>query len=253
MPSKTMLMLTLLFILTAGMIFAETADLNYGVKAGFNLAQHYAPNMKEDVYKVNTGMRPGIMAGAWLDMEILPHLALGYELLYTQKGSNESISVLKIEEGEGNWVDLEKPAQMHVKYQLDYLELPILLKIKTFERGRFSMTALTGTAFSYKVHSHHELDGTVYFYEGEDSLGVPEYSEIPISQQSGLKYVNSFDYSFVYGTALSYSGKVKLTAEFRFTLGWDYLQLPTFSMSDVEMEPVELRNQTYSLIIVCEF
>ena len=177
-----------------------------------------------------------------MELEVLPHFSLGYELLYSMKGSRESVAVLEVE-GE----PLAKPAQMELRYDLDYLEMPFLLKVKTFARGPASLQAIAGTAFAYKVRSHHELDGTFYLPDGDD------FSEVPVHQESGLKEANPFDFSLIYGAAFQYAGKLKLSAELRVTFGWDYLQLPTFSIEDVETEPVELRNQTYSALIGIAF
>lgn len=78
------------------MVGAQTA-LSYGAKMGFNLAQHYGTKVVDEGFGVETGMRPGLSAGAWLDLEILPNFALGYELIYTMKGSKEKITFTTIE------------------------------------------------------------------------------------------------------------------------------------------------------------
>lgn len=239
--------LALLLLLLPALLPGQAARLDYGLKTGFNLALHYAPNADQDVYKVKPGARPGFIAGPWLEMKVLPHFAIGYELLYTQKGSRIGISVLKVEDEFGNWEPLARPAKIQVDYNLDYLELPVLMKVKTLDRGKLSLTGIFGTAFAYKVRSHHELSGRVYLTADVDDPGTA------LEQESDLAYVNSFDYSMVYGTALRYQGKFDLSAEIRMTLGWDYLLLPTFEMDDVEVEPAELRNQTYSAILSIKF
>lgn len=219
-------------------LFARGIPTEYGAKLGFNLAQHYGTKVDESEYRVKAGMRPGVSAGVFMNYAILYDLRLGYELLYTQKGSREKITILSME-GE----ELVRPAVMDVKYDLDYLELPIMLRLRTYATSKLDIEAVTGTAMSLKVHGHHELDGTVYLPDGDD------FSAIPISEESSLSGVNQFDYSFVYGAAVYYRGKPDISAEFRFTLGWDYQSLPTFSLSD----PVELRNQTYSLMLGVRF
>lgn len=230
--------LTALFILCAGILSAQSTTFHWGLKAGANLAQHYAPKPQDNEYKVKARMRAGAIAGAYLDMQILPNLTLGYELLYSMKGSREDIQILAME-GE----TLAKPARMNVEYDLDYLEFPVLLKINTVSYGKLQMQAITGTAMSLKLHGAHRLDGTIYIPNGDD------YDVILISEQSDLPGINIFDYSFVYGSALIYKGAMEASLELRFTLGWDYLQLPTFSLS----EQVELRNQTYSAILSIKF
>ncbi|MFO8144520.1 MAG: outer membrane beta-barrel protein [Candidatus Syntrophosphaera sp.] len=233
----------LLVIFSFVAMLAADTTISYGAKLGFNLAQHYGTKVDEDDFGVETGMRPGLSAGAWLDLGILPNFTLGYELLYTMKGSREKITIKKMEI-DGEIQELSKPAVMNVKYHLDYLELPILLKVKVVDKGTWSFNAITGTAMGLKIKGWHQLDGMVYFPSG-DSL----YSEIPIFEESRLEEVNMFDYSFIYGSEFKLHSRIPLSVEFRFTLGWDYLALPTYQF----FEPAQLRNQTYSLMLGTKF
>ena len=225
-------------LLALGQLFAETTPVEFGTKVGFNLAQHYGTKVDETEFQVKAKLRPGIVAGVYMNYRLLDNLRLGYELLYSMKGSREQITAYMLE-GE----TLARPAIMNVRYDLDYLEIPVALRIRTISTPRLSLEAITGTAMSLKIHGHHELDGTVYLPDGDG------FDEIPIVEESDLASVNMFDYSFIYGAALQYHGKLDISTEFRFTLGWDYLQLPTFSLG----EPVELRNQTYSLSVGIQF
>lgn len=231
------------FLFVACLSLTAKINVSYGPKLAFNLAQHYGNKGDEGDYQVETGMRPGLAAGAWLDLEVLPDFSLGYELLYTMKGSHETITVSKMEIG-GEQVELDKPAVMNVKYHLDYLEVPILLKVRVIDKPKWSLGAITGTAMSLKLKGWHRLDGKVFFPAGEG-----QYDEIPINEESNLENVNMFDYSFVYGGNIELKYNVPILIEYRFTLGWDYLALPTYEFFD----PVELRNQTYSLMLGTRF
>ena len=231
-------LLGLVLLLLTLSLDAQLIPMSYGTKLGFNLAQHYGTKDQGGDYEIETSMRPGMIAGAWLDMEILPYFKLGYELLYSQKGSREVIRILEMD-GE----PLPKPAEMNIRYDLDYIEIPILLKLTTLQHKKLSLDSIVGTAMSLKIKGHHDLHGTVYFPENGS------YSEFTVNESSNLAEVNMFDYSFVYGTALRYQGKLDLSFELRFTLGWDYLNLPTFSLA----EPVALRNQTYSATLGLNF
>lgn len=237
---KTVILLFLSVILSFS-LKAET-ELHYGFKTGLNIAQHYGTKTDEMDYEVKSFVRPGMSIAAFLDLQILNNLCLGYELLYTMKGSSQQIKIKRIEL-DGVMEDLEKPATMNVKYYIDYMEVPILLKVAVLLRNKFKMTAITGTAMALKLKGYHELDGMIYFPEGDG------FSEIPIKESSRLKSVNMFDYSFVYGGSLEYKAALELFLEYRFTLGWDYLELPTYA----DFEPVELRNQTYSLLLGIRF
>ncbi|MDZ4182249.1 MAG: outer membrane beta-barrel protein [Candidatus Cloacimonadaceae bacterium] len=217
------------------------AAKTYGFKAGMNLAQHYGTKIDETDMSVKTGLRPGIIGGAYMDLNVLPSFAIGFELLYSMKGSSETITIKRMDtDDDGISEELIRPAVMKIKYHLDYVELPILMKINVLDSDKISLDAVAGTAMSLKVRSSHALDGIVYFPDGNGG-----YSEIPIIESSKLPYVNMFDYSFVYGGTLRFKRANPFFLEYRFTLGWDYLKLPTYQLS----EPAELRNQTYSLML----
>lgn len=209
---------------------------------GFNLAQHYGTKTDDLDYGVKTGLRSGIAAGAYLDLEVLPNLALGYELLYSMKGSHETITIKRMEL-DGEMQNLTKPAVMKVDYLLDYLEVPVLLKIKVWGGNHFSATAITGTAMAIKLEGKHKLRGKVYLPDGDDT------TELDITDDGDLSEVNMFDFSFVYGGSVDFNTKIPLSLQYRFTLGWDYLALPTYEL----FEPVELRNQTWSIFLNTRF
>lgn len=216
--------------------------LSWGPFVGYNLSQHYGTKGDDLDFEVKTNLRSGITAGAYLDMLVLPHLALGYEVLYSQKGSHQTITIKRMEL-DGEMQELAKPAVMKVDYLLDYLEIPVLFKVKVWEGKRFSTQAITGTAMAIKLKGKHSLDGVVYLPDGD------EFSEIVIKEKDDLSEVNMFDFSFVYGGSLSIKTKLPISLQYRFTLGWDYLALPTYQL----FEPVELRNQTWSLLLQTEF
>lgn len=221
-----------------GYLGAQNTPLTFGTKMGLNMSLHYGIPDQSGDYEVKLALRPGLVAGAWLDMEVIPQFKVGYELLFSQKGSRERITLLRVE-GE----ELERPAVMNIRYDLDYLEIPVLFKLRAIRRNNLTLESILGTAMSLKIHGYHKLDGTVWLPENGD------YEEIEVNETSDLGEINMFDYSMIYGSALHYSGKLDLSLELRFTLGWDYLRLPTHSMGD----PAELRNQTYSAILGIKF
>jgi len=237
----------LLILLATSCLYAD-AKLSWGPKLGFNLSQHYGTKGAEMDYKVRTGLRPGLAAGAFLEMEISENLSLMYELLYTQKGSNENITVYRIDEaGDGVMVELPKPAEMKVKYYLDYIEIPVVFKVKMMDKPKFSIFTHAGSAMSIKVKGYRQLDGKVYLTNGAG------FDELIVYAESKLAEVNMFDFSFVYGGEFVFKYKIPIHLEYRFTLGWDYLSLPTNPEYDPSSKPVELRNQTYSLILGTRF
>lgn len=228
----------LFLLLGAGCLGAQNAPLTYGTKTGLNMSLHYGIPDQSGDYEVKLALRPGVVAGAWLDMEVLPQFKVGYEVLYSQKGSRERITLLRVD---GD--PLDRPAIMNIRYDLDYLEIPVLFKLRAIRGKKLALESILGTAMSLKIHGYHHLDGTVWLPQNGD------YEEIEVNESSNLKGINMFDYSMIYGSALHYRGKIEASLELRFTLGWDYLELPTHSLGD----PAVLRNQTYSAILGIQF
>ena len=225
-----MLILTL-FILN---LTAQTTS-SFGVRSGFALSQHYGTKGDPADMRVSLSMRPGLYAGVWMDLRVLPNLALGYELLYSQKGSRESIRIFRMENDLGEMETLAKPAEMKVKYYMDYLELPILLKVTTLEKTSWALQVHAGTAMGIRINGDHELEGRIYLPDGDD------FDEVTVTDSSNLEYVNIFDFSFIYGGSIIIKRLLPLSIDYRFTLGWDHLDLPTFQ----GFEPARLRNQSY--------
>lgn len=235
--------IVLLLLLTGFASAAAQAPATWGAKAGMNLSQHYGTKGDEGDYGVKTILRPGFLGGVYVDFAANDLLSLGFEALYTMKGSREEIRISKMEL-DGVMEELQRPATMDVKYYLDYLEIPVLLKLKTLSSKNLELSAIAGTAMSLKLKGYYELQGAVYFPDGNGA-----YSEIPIWAESDLSDVNMFDFSFIYGGALSLPARYPLSLEYRFTLGWDYLYLPTYQF----FEPVALRNQTWSVLLSTTF
>ncbi|MDD2331382.1 MAG: outer membrane beta-barrel protein [Candidatus Cloacimonetes bacterium] len=230
----------LLAIMAVSSLHAKTI-LHYGLKSGVNVSTHYGNKGDDLGYKVKTIPLAGYIGGGFLEMEIIPELSLVYEALVTAKGSREEVSISELE-GEA----LAKPARMNIDYRLYYVEIPVLIKITAFETERFKLNALTGTAMSLKFAGKHKLDGHIFFPEDDGS-----FTEIIIKESSHLEELNMFDFSFVYGGSLELNSPWQTFLEYRFTLGWDYLKLPTYELADPTY--VELRNQAYSLMLGLRF
>jgi hypothetical protein len=233
----------LLLMLFAGILLYAQAPASWGTKAGMNLSQHYGTKGDEGDFEVKTGLRPGFVGGANLDFAASEILSLGFEALYSMKGSYQTITIRYLEI-HGVVEELEKPAKMRVKYFLDYFELPVLLKLKIMDKPAWDMSVITGSAMSLKLKGYHDLDGTVFFPDGNGG-----FDPIRIRENSDLSSVNMFDYSLIYGGALRLKSRIPISLEYRFTLGWDYLSLPTYQLFD----PVQLRNQTWSLMLSSTF
>lgn len=207
-------------------------------KIGYNLSQHYGTKDQTENYTVETGLRQGLIAGVEFKMPILDRINLQYDLCYANRGSTEKITIRQLD-GEV----LPKPAVMNVKYYMDYIDFPVVLNYNLFMNDKISMVLSSGASMSLKVNGVYKLDGVIYFPDSEG------YSEIPIKDSSRLTDVNLFDFSMIYGGELKFklSKNIPISLGYRFTIGWDYLELPTYE--DGNFPPVKLRNQSYSITL----
>jgi hypothetical protein len=213
------------------------ADLTLKASCGYNLAQQYGTSKQAEDYKVETGLFHGATTGLSLELPVTPDFTFCYELNYVIKGSNQTISFNEID-GE----PMVKPASMDAHYRLDYIEFPMLAKFKLLKGAGFNLSLTAGVAMALKVNGDYRLKGTIYFPVADS------FTAIPITDNSKLKDVNQFDYSLISGGEIDFAvAGQPLTLGYRFTIGWDYLNLPTYSPGGAA--PVQLRNQSYAFYL----
>jgi len=205
-------------------VFAQKT-VQFGAKAGYAFALNYG--VKSAQYEVVPHGRHGAAGGFFLYFPVTGSFGVQYELLYVMKGSREKISLV------------EQPIEVNVWYDLDYVEIPVLFNLHTQRFGKWGMYAVSGIALSLLVNAHYRLEGTVEFNDG--GTIVP----ISISDAYKIPYVDIFDFGFVYGGGIEFAlKKAALFVEYRFTIGWNKIELPTYEGEN----SVGLRNQSYLLL-----
>jgi hypothetical protein len=217
-------------------------SLSFGFKAGYGMAQHSGVKGRDVEYEVSSDWRYGAAAGVFLHFPVTSRFALQQEVLYVQRGSRQDIG-LKI---------LDIDTVLHVTYDMDYVEIPVLTKFAWLKWGCNAVYSTAGTAMSLKVNDRYTLSGEV-------SDGV---QTVPLRADSDMKDdVEIFDYSFVYGLGadLHLLG-IRWLVEYRFVLGWNSLAMPTYAyvpFGDEEIlidnEPVALKNQNHLLFLGITF
>jgi hypothetical protein len=217
------------------------AQLYFGIKGGLGLAQHQGVEERHSDYEVSSSWRQGITAGIFLYFPVTSRFGLQQEVMYVQKGSRQDISV----------EILDIPTVLDVTYDMDYVEIPVLLRFTLVKAKTFDLYSLAGFAFALKVHDRYQLSGEV-----DDGEQV-----VPISADADMSEVDIFDFSFVYGLGLEFPAQgQRLLVEYRFTLGLDRLPLPTYAYVPfgdeqilIDNEPVPLRNQHHAILVGIRF
>ena len=216
---------------------AGLSEFRLGIRAGLNFSQHTGTHERDAEYEVRSEWRDGLTAGFFLYWPVTRRFGLQQEVVYTQKGSRQTIGV----------EILEIPTELDVTYELDYVELPLLLRFTWLRMDGSALYSLTGTALSLKVRGRYALEGLID--DGDQT--------VPLRAAGDMSEVDMFDYSFVYGAGWEFEALgALLQLEYRFTVGWNSLSMPTYAYVPfdeeeilIDNEPVPLKNQTHCLTL----
>ena len=195
--------------------------VRFGLKAGYSLATQCGINPADNTYEVDTDSRNGFAGGVFLYFPITESVGIQQEFLYAMKGSRQNVTITT-------------PVNINTdsEYDLNYFEMPIIIKYKFVNIKNFGIYGSAGIALSLLMNGEYRITSTI-------NMGGPP----TIVEESGdMKGLDTFDYSFVYGAGTDFKLlKKDFFIEYRMTVGWNTLAMPNASGAD----PVPLRNQDY--------
>ena len=212
-------LLFLTFLINSS-LSAQTG-VRFGFKGGYSLATQYGIKSADDIYKVNSDSRNGFAGGIFAYFPITESVGIMQELLYAQKGSRQNVTITT-------------PLNINTvsEYDLNYFEMPIILKYKFVKIKNFGIYGSAGIALSLLLDGEYLITSTI------DTGGPPAI----VAESGDMKGLDTFDYSFVYGAGTDFKLlKKDFFIEYRMTIGWNTLAMPNASGAD----PVPLRNQDY--------
>lgn len=148
-------------------------------------------------YDPRMGLGGGVYVGgsAWKSFD------LRLEANYVQKGANLSV---------GNWT---------IEWQMDYLEIPLLLVYNVMPRSETSFEICAGAAYGFSLQAQVEEGGNLG-YDLEEVIG--EFIPLEQTRRTGLviNSVETTELSFLLGAGLSVPvGAVNLCFDVRYTVG----------------------------------
>jgi hypothetical protein len=124
------------------------------------------------------------------------------------------------------------PVETNSKYDINYFELPILFRYSFLRLGKATIYGCSGFALSILLNGDYSTKGSI------EVQGVP----ITFEDSGKIEGVDTFDYAFLYGNGVDFPlFSRECFFEYRFTIGWNSLMMPTFEGE----APVPLRNQDY--------
>ncbi len=172
-------------------LFAADGKMMFGVKGGLNLANIIG----EDVE--NNSMKVGFVGGAFMCYNLTEIFAIQPELLYSMKGVKYEVGLLEVNQN------------------LNYFEIPLLLKVNLPTEGKIKPSLYAGPAL-----------GILMSAEVED-LDVKDY-------------MKGTDIGIIAGAALGYQMESgMLFGEFRYEVGLSTI----WDLSDEELTVLDLTEQ----------
>jgi len=175
-----------LFSLTA---IPALAGINFGVKGGFTLANIKSVPDTFEGYKWETKM--GLAGGVFFELGLAKGFSIQPEVLYVQKGAKISTTVGELTET--------------LKLNLDYVEIPLLLKYSFVPGGTIIPSIYAGPFVGFNTTAK-------YTYKVE---GSPEETLEDVQE-----YVENPEFGVAFGFSLTQKlGKMNLTLDARYDLG----------------------------------
>jgi hypothetical protein len=217
---KATCILLFLTLLSAGFVNAQTG-LRFGLKAGYSLATQYGISPADDTYTVDSDNRNGFAGGIFLYIPITESVGLQQELMYAMKGSRQDVTI-------------NGPVSVNTVsvYDLNYFEMPMIVKYRFVKIRNFGIYGSTGIALSLLLNGEYDITSTI-------NAGGPP---IIVEESGDMKGLDTFDYSFVYGLGTDFKLlNMDFFFDVRMTVGWNTLAMPNATGAD----PVPLRNQDY--------
>lgn len=202
-----------------GWVSAQTGA-RFGFRAGYSMATQYGILEPDIPYDVDVYYRHAMAGGLFVYYPITESFGIMQEFLFAMKGSREDI-ILK-----------DRPISTRTEYDMNYFEIPIVFRYTFVTLGKCSVYACSGFTLSIFLNGEYRLSG------------VAEVEDEPVAfhDKNKIEGVDIFDYGFLYGSGVEcfLFGK-RCFFEYRFTLGWNILNMPTAEGED----PAPLRNMDY--------
>ena len=194
----------LLFTLTSVYAQSDSKAVQFGAKAGVNFSKLIGDDFD------NVDSRTSFNAGLLAEIPISERFSFQPEVFYSGQG----FDILEIDQD--NIFDTDQ----NVEYQLDYIQVPLLIKAYIIE----GLSVEVGPQFGFKIHeefdSEPNSDGGDFEIDSDDS------------------YVKDFETSLAFGTSYKFDAGLFLSA--RYTLG-----LTNIFEDDTILEGVDGKNSVW--------
>lgn len=175
----------IVIVVSSMMLFGFAEGVGFGIKAGMNIA-----NMRSDRSALSFA-RLRFCGGGFLAVGLGDIFVIQPEALYTQKGVRWHVISWTFE-------------SLQETYELDYIEIPLLVKLVLPIKGGIKPNLFCGPYFAINVNAK-------YGYVTPIASEELDYDE----------YVKDIDYGIVFGGGVDFAlKKGKIVFDGRYTSGW---------------------------------
>ncbi len=144
MKNYAKLPLFLLLLLFAGVNLS--AQVGLGLRGGLNFANWSLNDVAKEEFAFDAKSANSLLLGALVEIRLSNNLAIQPEVNYIQKGTKIDETILG--------------AAVKGRYTINYLEVPLLLKVGTgFGIGRFDV--LLGPSFGYGLNGKYKITASI--------------------------------------------------------------------------------------------
>jgi hypothetical protein len=217
-----------------------------GTKGGLGLSNHWSTEEKGNGYTVASGVKLGGAVGVQASYRINRYFALQGEILYAQKGSRQDVTLPLLP------LPLGDIGAIELTYHMDYVEIPVILKTYPFRMETIRPYTTIGPYLAFLAGSEYEMNNEVL-----ESF-VPPGGDMEAAQE--IKGLEGTDYGIVFGAGLEYHVyDLKFSFDYRYTMGFVDLILPTGEMPEIPGMPseaftgafpeIELRNNCHMFLV----
>lgn len=189
---------TLGLLVTISTAYAQ--GITGGLKAGMNIANLHG----DDVEGLGFESKMGFCAGGFITFKVANIVAIQPEVLYTQKGNK--------------WEEEFNGETWKVTFNLNYLEIPVLLKVIMPIQGMIKPHLFAGPYFAYNLTAKVKEE-----YNGQsDEEDIDEYFK-------------DTDFGTVFGGGIDFGLPVgKIVFDARYSLGLTSIDEPDDGTADVK-------------------
>lgn len=193
-----------LFALTSVYAQSDSNAIQLGAKGGVNFSKITGDDF--DDVDARTSFNVGLVA----ELPISERISFQPEVFYSGQGFDVS------EIDQDNVFDTDQ----NIEYQLDYIQVPLLIKAYLVE----GLSVEAGPQFGFKIHEEFDFEPT------------SDGGDIEIDEEDS--YVKDFDTSIALGTSYKFDGGFFVSA--RYTMG-----LTSIFEDDTPFEDVDGKNEVW--------